>query len=77
MGCTDHLNPNLSQFISYTPFESPCHIRLGNSTLSLSLGTGTIELDCIVNGAPVKHLIKDVQYIPGIIYGLLAGKCLN
>ena len=76
-GCTDHLNPNRSQFISYTPFETPRSICLGNSSLSPSLGIGTVELDCIVDGTPVKRVIKDVQYVPGMIYGLLAGKCLN
>ena len=76
-GCTDHLNPNRSQFISYTPFQSPHNIYLGNSSLSPSLGIGTIELDCIMNGASVKRIVEDVQYVPGMIYGLLAGKCLN
>ena len=77
MGCTDQLNPNLLQFISYTPFKTPCSICLGNLTLTPSLGMGTVELNCIVNGASVKHLVKDVQYVPRIIYGLLARKCLN
>ena len=76
-GCTDHLSPNLSDFTTYTPFESPRQIALGNSTLIKSLGEGTVLLNCIVEGKPVKRTVNNVQYVPDLMYGLLSGKCLN
>ena len=76
-GCTDHLSPNRSDFISYTPFVTPRGIRLGNASLLLSLGEGTVKLNCIVNGVTVKRTVENVQYVPGLIYGLLTGKSLN
>ena len=38
---------------------------------------GTVELNCIVNGVTVKRTVENVQYVPGLIYGLLARKSLN
>ena len=75
-GCTSHFNPNISQFVSYTPFTTQCHVHLGNSSLTPSLGEGTVHLTCMVNGKPVIHFIHNVQYVPGLAYGLLSCKVL-
>ena len=34
-------------------------------------------MNCIVNGVTVKRTVENVQYVPGLIYGLLARKSLN
>ena len=75
-GCTSHFNPNISQFVSYAPFTMQHHVHLGNSSLTPSLGEGTVHLTCIVNGKSVVHFIHNVQYVPGLAYRLLSCKVL-
>src|SRR5260370_11850287 len=76
-GCTAHLCPNWSDFISYTPYTTPHKIRLGNGTLKPSLGEGVISIECIINGKQILHHFGDVQYVPGMIDGLLSWGVLD
>ena len=75
-GCTSHFSPNKSQFITYTPYATQHHICLGDSSLTPLLGEGTVCLMCVVNMNPVTPFIHNVQYIPGLSYGLLSCKVL-
>ncbi len=54
-GCTNHLSPNKSNFISYMPYDVPRCVRLGNGSGTPSLGEGIISLSCLVNGVHVTH----------------------
>ena len=66
----------MSQFITYTPFTMQHHVHLGNSSLTPSLGEGTVCLMCRVNKNPVTCFIHNVEYILGLSYGLLSCKVL-
>ncbi len=76
-GCSSHFCPNKSEFITYTPFDSPRKIRLGNASLIPALGEGTISITCSANGIHVQCQIQNVQYIPNLTYGLLSCKVLS
>ena len=76
-GCSNHLSPNQSDFISYAPYDSPRKIRLGDSSVTPSLGEGTVSLPCIVNGKSVARHVQYVQYVPGLTYGLLSAGMLD
>src|SRR6266478_8253881 len=39
--------------------------------LEPSLGEGVISIECIINGKQITRHFGDVQYIPGMTYGLL------
>ncbi len=54
-GCTSHLSPNKSDFISYTPYDVPQCVRLGNGSGTPLLGEGIISLSCLVNRVQVTH----------------------
>ncbi len=41
------------------------------------LGEGIISLSCLVNGVQVTHHFQNVQYIPGLMHGLLSCKALD
>src|SRR5258707_867071 len=54
-GCTSHLSPNWSDFISYPPYDMPCSVQLGNGSSTPLLGEGIISLECLVNSAHITH----------------------
>ncbi len=54
-GCTSHLSPNKSDFISYAPYDTPRCVQLGNGSGTPSLGEGIISLSCLVNRVHVTH----------------------
>ncbi len=76
-GCTSHLSPNWTDFISYTPYDVPQSIQLGNGSSTPSLGEGIISLECLVNGVHITCHFQNVQYIPGLTHGLLSCKVLD
>ena len=76
-GCSNHLSPNRSDFILYTPFPSPHYVRLGDLSLMPSLGEGIVLLKCVINKKVINHKVHSVQYVPCLSYGLLSCKSLN
>ena len=75
-GCTGHFCPNKSQFVSYVPYAVKCKILLGDACSTPSIGEGTVRLTCIMGEKVVTQLIHNVQYIPGLKYGLLSCRAL-
>jgi gag-polypeptide of LTR copia-type len=71
-GCSNHFSPNKSEFTEYTPFNTPRHIRLGNSSHIPSLGEGTALITCFINGKRVARQVLGVQYVPDLAYALLS-----
>ena len=55
----------------------PQKIRLGNGMLEPSLGEGVISIECIIDGKQITCHFGDVQYIPGMTYGLLSWGVLD
>ena len=76
-GCTSHLSPNISDFVSYTPYKVPQTIQMGDGTPTPSLSEGIMLLKCIVNGKIVKHQFQNVQNVPGLMNRLLSCKTLD
>ncbi len=76
-GCSAHFSPNQSEFVTYTPYTSPCQIHLGNSRVVPSMGEGTMSLECLMNGKSLTCLIHSIQYIPTLTYALLSCKALT
>ncbi len=75
--CTTHLCPNWSDYISYTPYAVPQMIWLGNGMLKPSLGEGVISIECIIDGKQIPCHFSNVQYVPGMAYGLLSWGILD
>ena len=76
-GCTSHLTPNRSNFISYKPYNVPRSVRVGNGSCTPSLSEGVISLKCVVDNVCIDRRFQDVQYIPGLTNGLLLCKVLD
>ena len=76
-GCSNHFSPNQSNFTLYELYDSPRKICLGNLSITPSLGEGTMSLPCIMNRKTVTQHVHNVQYVPGLTYGLLSTSVLN
>ncbi len=63
-GCNSHFCPNKSEFITYTPFDSPRKIHPGNASLIPSLGEGTISVTCSANGIHIQCQIQMCNTCP-------------
>ena len=75
-GCTGHFCLNKSQFVSYVPYAMKHKILLGDACSTPSIGEGTVRLTCIMGEKVVTWLIHNVQYVPGLKYGLLSCRAL-
>ena len=75
-GCTGHFCLNKSQFVSYIPYTVKCEILLGDARSTPLLGEGTVSLTCIMGEKTATHTIQNIQYVPGLKYGLLSCRVL-
>ena len=76
-GCTNHFCPYKSDFVTYQAYKTPGAVQVGDARCTPSLGEGTVAITCIVDNKRVPCLIQNIQYVPGLTYGLLSCKVLN
>lgn len=57
-----HICNNGSAFTEFKPMKST--VKTGNESESTVLGSGTVELSCVVNGKTSRISLKNVLYVP-------------
>lgn len=71
-GATQHMTKCKEYFMTYTAFEEPKAITLGNKRTMLAYGKGDIPVEVLVNGRWVKNHLKDVWYTPEVVKNLFS-----
>ena len=59
-GASHHMTKSKEWFVSYTAFDEPKSVILGNKQVMLAYGQGDIEIETLVDGFWQKHHLKDV-----------------
>ena len=70
-GATKHISPNRSWFRNYTPIPS-VKVSLGDGHVFEAIGKGDILVEAVVEGKPVRSLLREVLYAPDSHYNLLS-----
>jgi len=65
-GATDHMTYEDNLFVSYTNFEEPKPVRVGNNNIILAYGYGRINTEMFVNGKWIPSFLTDVWYVPKV-----------
>ena len=63
-GATDHMTFDDSLFASYTSFDEPKPVRVGNNAVILAYGYGSINVEMFVNGKSIPSVLTNVWYVP-------------
>jgi len=58
--------------VSYTVFDEPKPIMLGNQKLMLAYGQGDIEVETLFDNIWRRHHLKDVWYVPEVVNNLFS-----
>ena len=59
-------------FATYTAFEKPKPITLGNKSFMMAYGQGDINVETFVNGLWLKNKLTDVWYTPDEVKNLFS-----
>jgi len=71
-GCTKHMFPDRSTFISYKPCLHS-FVILANKSKTACLGTGTVQL--LLGGQSI--ILHDVLHVPNLRYPLVSVRCFR
>ena len=71
-GATQHMTKSEEHFITYTAFDEPKVITLGNKQTMTAKGKGDIMVETFANGAWTQHILKDVWYTPEVVKNLFS-----
>jgi len=63
-GATDHMTYDDSLFVSYTNFDEPKPVRVGNNSVMQAYGSGRIDVEMCVNGKWTRTFLSNVWYVP-------------
>ena len=76
-GCSEHMDPSIEKFISYSEYQDPRFVRLANKTLIPVLGIGTVSLDTRVGNARRRTELQNALHVPALANALLSVRTLN
>jgi transposase InsO family protein len=71
-GCTIHITPHKSYFLSYQPLTAPREIRVGNKDTMSAIGIGTVPIIIPQSGSNTKTVLHSVLHIPNADGNLLS-----
>ena len=71
-GATCHLCNDRSMFTVFNDLESPQEIVLGDRHTLDAVGIGDVILNLVVNGKNKRRRLRDVLYVPQLVYNLLS-----
>ena len=66
-GATQHITGIQSWFVEYTQFDTSVPVSLSNQKKAYALGSGTVQLEGLVNNEWITCTLKNVLYIPGSV----------
>jgi len=61
---TDHMTYDNSLFVSFTNFDEPKSVRIGNNAVIMAYGYGRINVEMCVNGKWIPSFLSNVWYVP-------------
>ena len=70
-GASKHISPNRGWFRDYTPIPS-VKVCLGDGHVFEAVGKGNILVQAMVEGKPIRSLLREVLYAPDSHYNLLS-----
>ena len=76
-GCSEHMDPSIKNFISYSEYKDPRFVRLANKALIPVLGVGTVTLDTRVGDTRRRTELQAVLHVPALANALLSVCTLN
>lgn len=71
-GSSHHLTNLKDCYSSYSTFDEPKSIILGNKKLTLAYGQGDMQIESLVDGQWSQHVLKDAWYAPEVAKNLLS-----
>ena len=71
-GASHHMTKSSAYFASYTSFNAPKAIIVGNQHTMLAYGYGDIRIEALVDGVWYEHYLKDVWYVPDVVKNLFS-----
>lgn len=71
-GASHHMTKSKEFFTSYTPFDEPKRVMVGNQRTMLAYGYGDIQVKALVQGMWYDHYMKDVWYTPEVVKNLFS-----
>ena len=66
-GATQHMMKSKDCFVSYTRFNTPKPVTLGNKGVMMAYGEGDIEVESFIDGQCLKHTLTNVWYTPDVV----------
>ena len=71
-GASHHMTKMKHCYSTYTAFDEPKPVTLGNKKQMLAYGQGDIYIEAVVDGKCKLHCLKDVWYTPDVVMNLLS-----
>ena len=76
-GCSHHMTPVCSNYISYAPYTTPQIVQLANKSGINAIGEGTVMMLTVMDGMMCHIQVENVIHAPDLSNSLLSVKVLN